>query len=93
MRTKNAARITQRESEHLAAVKSVACSVCGASGPSEAHHVKQGRHFTCISLCIECHRGANGWHGDKTLWRIYKMDEIDALNETLRMVDELEKLD
>ena len=25
-------------------------------------------------------------HGDKTLWRIRKMDEIKALNETLRRV-------
>jgi len=27
-----------------------------------------------------------GIHGDRTLWRIHKMDEIDALNETLRRV-------
>ena len=27
-----------------------------------------------------------GIHGDKTLWRIRKMDELDALNTTLRRV-------
>lgn len=27
-----------------------------------------------------------GWHGNKTLWRIRKMDELKALNETLRRV-------
>lgn len=27
-----------------------------------------------------------GIHGDKTMWRIHKMDELKALNETLRRV-------
>jgi hypothetical protein len=25
-----------------------------------------------------------GWHGEKAAWRIAKMEEIDALNATLR---------
>jgi hypothetical protein len=25
-----------------------------------------------------------GWHGEKTAWRIAKMEEIDALNVTLK---------
>jgi hypothetical protein len=25
-----------------------------------------------------------GWHGEKAAWRIAKMEEIDALNETLK---------
>lgn len=86
MRSKNSKAFTAGERAHLEAVKSVACSVCGYPAPSEAHHIKQGRHFTCISLCTECHRGKDGWHGTKTLWRIRKMDEWDALNETLRRV-------
>ena len=25
-----------------------------------------------------------GWHGQKRMWAIKKMDELDALNETIR---------
>lgn len=84
MRTKNAARITAAESAHMGKVKESGCAVCGAGPYVEAHHTKQGNHFTTIGLCPECHRGPMGIHGDKTMWRIHKMDENDALNETLR---------
>jgi hypothetical protein len=29
-----------------------------------------------------------GWHGQKRAWSIQKMDEIDALNETIRRLCE-----
>ena len=86
MKTKNAKRITPAESAHMGLVKESGCAVCGASGVVEAHHTKQGNHFTTIGLCDACHRGPMGIHGDKTLWRIYKLDENDALNETIRRV-------
>ena len=76
-------RLTARERAHLARVKELPCSLCDAPGPSEAHHYRQGLQYTCIALCVECHRGGNGWHGTKALWRIKKMDEIDALNITI----------
>ncbi len=37
MKTKNAARITPAESAHMAAVKALACVICGAAGGCEAH--------------------------------------------------------
>lgn len=83
MRSKNSARITAHESNHMGLVKSLPCSVCDAPAPSAAHHINQGQHFTVVALCWECHQGPQGWHGDKTLWRIRKMDELDALNVTL----------
>jgi hypothetical protein len=84
MRSKNSKAFTLSESSHLEAVKSVSCVVCDAPPPSEAHHIRQGDHFTTVALCQECHTGKNGWHRDKALWRIRKWDELDALNETLR---------
>lgn len=84
MRTKNAKRITPAESEHMGRVKELACSVCGTAGPSDAHHIQQGQHFTVVALCRDCHQGSeNGWHGRKTMWRIHKLDELRALNITL----------
>ncbi len=84
MRTKNAARITPAESDHMAAVKLLPCSVCNTAGPSTAHHIVQGQHFTTVALCPDCHQGSeNGWHGRKTMWRVMKLDELGALNITL----------
>lgn len=84
LRTKNAKAITRAEAEHMGRVKESGCAVCGEGGPVEAHHIRQGAHFTVVGLCTACHRGPLGWHGDKTMWRIRKMDELSALNETLR---------
>lgn len=78
-------KINQRERRHLALVKSLPCSVCDAPGPSEAHHIEQGLQFTAVALCPECHRGpVMGWHGQKRMWAIQKMNELDALNTTIQ---------
>lgn len=80
MRSKN---ITAAEREHMARVKMLPCSVCDCGGPVEAHHIRQGSHHLCVALCMDCHRGPNGWHGNKSFWRVRKMDELDALEITL----------
>lgn len=84
--TKNAKAITAAEHAHMANVKSLPCSLCDRPGPSSAHHIVQGQHFTTIALCYDCHQGKNGWHGTKALWRIYKRDELGALNVTLSRI-------
>lgn len=85
MKTKNAKSLTAAERLHLFRVKELPCSVCGLDGPSDAHHIKQGQHFTAVALCKECHQGVHsGWHGRKAAWAVRKMDEIDALSETIR---------
>lgn len=84
MKSKNSKPITAKESDYMGRVKELPCSVCDTPGPSEAHHIDQGDHFTTVALCIDCHRGSfNGWHGCKTLWKIKKMDELAALNITI----------
>ena len=86
-------RLNAREREHLGRVKALPCSICDAPGPSEAHHMKQHRQYTCIALCESCHRGYNGLHGTKAFWRIRKMDELDALDVTIRrLIDGCERL-
>ena len=85
MRSKNHKAITAFESAHLAAVKSLPCSVCNAPGPSDAHHTEQQNHFTTISVCRDCHMGAlNGFHGQRRMWNVMKLNENDALNVTIR---------
>lgn len=80
---------TKAERIHLARVKSLPCSVCDHPAPSDAHHIDQDCAYTCIALCPDCHRpGKNGWHGEKAMWRIHKMDEIKALNITIKRLME-----
>ena len=75
---------TAKERAHLERVKSLQCSVCDHPAPSDAHHIKQSNPYLCIALCKDCHQGVNGWHGNKSLWRIRKMDELDCLCITLK---------
>ena len=78
-------RLTAREREHLGRVKQLSCSVCDAPGPSHAHHIKQGSQFTAVALCPDCHMGGhNGLHGQRAMWRVKKMDELDALDVTIQ---------
>ena len=89
MRTKNAKSITAEESEHIGKVKLLSCGVCDEGGgdgaPSDAHHVKQGQHFTVIPLCRSCHMdGFNGIHGQARIWAVYRVDEMSVLNDTIR---------
>lgn len=77
-------RLTAKERKHLATIKQMDCSVCGQPGPSDAHHVRQHSQYLCIPLCKDCHQGShNGWHGRRAIWNVKKMDELDALAETL----------
>lgn len=36
-----------------------------------------------IPLCPPCHTGPNGIHGNKSLMRIQKLDELDLLARTI----------
>lgn len=82
-------KLTEMEREHLRKVKELSCSVCDAPGPSQAHHVKQGQQYTAVALCPDCHTGSlMGWHGQKRAWAIRKMDELAALNVTVKRLME-----
>lgn len=91
MWSKNKRPMTTLEAEHVELVKESGCAVCDAAGRVHAHEIVQGAWWLSIGLCPECHTGPMGIHGDKTLWRIHKMDEMKALNETLRRVAEAQR--
>lgn len=85
MQSKNKRAQTAAEAAHVARLAELPCSVCSSLGKQEIHELKQGQWFTAIPLCHDCHRGAeNGWHGRRGMWKLYKMDEVDALNVALR---------
>ncbi len=76
--------MTASERSHVGKIKEMSCVICDASGPSECHEINQGQWFTSMPLCADCHRGSmNGIHGQKRMWKIKKMEELDALNVTI----------
>ena len=78
-------RLTAKERIPLGRVKEQPCSVCAAPSPSEAHHIEQGLQYTAVALCPSCHRGpVMGLHGQRRMWAIKKMTELDALNITIQ---------
>jgi len=85
--SKNKPKITSSERDHVTTIKEMNCVVCDATGPSDCHELKQGSWFISIPLCKDCHTGSkNGWHGQRNMWKLKKMDELDALNETIRRI-------
>jgi len=81
---------TDKERRYLKRVKELNCGVCGASGPSDAHHPRfpvgagqRSEDFLAIPLCKECHTGKNGIHGDRALWKVYRLDEPAVLAQTI----------
>jgi len=77
-------KLTAKERRHLAVVKELACGVCGASGPSDAHHIVQHQQYLCVPLCKDCHQGGfNGIHGQARIWKVMKKTEMSVLNETI----------
>lgn len=88
MQSKNKRPMTARERRHVTRVKLLPCGVCSDGGgdlaPSEAHELEQGQWFTSIPLCADCHRGSkNGLHGQRGMWKVRKLSELDVLNETI----------
>ena len=86
----------QRHMDRVAAAGCVLCWVLGQRQLSriELHHPREGQggaqrapNWLVFGLCGEgCHRGRFGIHGDRSLLRIAKVDELDLLALTLERV-------
>ena len=75
----NSKNITTRARMHMQRIREMGCIVCDQPGPSEAHHIRQGDHFT--SPCAGLHTGShNGIHGRQSIWKVLRLDELAALN-------------
>jgi len=82
-------KLTAKQRSHMGRIKLMACSVCDATGPSDAHHIEQSLQYCVIPLCKDCHQGSfNGLHGQKRAWILRKMSELDALNKTIQRLVE-----
>jgi hypothetical protein len=83
--------------EHLARIHRCPCIICDLLGlgdsPSEVHHVESIRDsrsdYGAVPLCTEHHRGATGIHGmhRRPFFALYKLDDIELLKLTMKMLD------
>jgi hypothetical protein len=84
MQSKNKPKPTVAEAEHIALIAEMDCIVCEAPGPSEVHEPEQGLWFASMPLCPACHRGPEGWHGTRQRWKLRKVSELSAINDTIK---------
>lgn len=88
--------MTKSESQYLGKVARLGCCVCNLLGfdmtdvQPEIHHVREGQgmsqrasNFLAIPLCPDHHRGSSGIHGDRSVMRQLKCDEMDLLAWTI----------
>jgi hypothetical protein len=83
---------------YMGRVAKIGCVLCAklGAGPTKAsvHHLREGQgkgerasDFLTIALCYDCHQGPNGFHGNRSLLRIAKVDELDLLALTIEALN------
>jgi len=79
---------TKKEKEHMAAVKTLPCVICGTYGVDCHHICDTGRrlgHFYTLPLCKKCHTGRDGFSGlNRGAWDKSLRHQIDLCKETHR---------
>lgn len=90
---------TAAEKRHLDRLAQLPCVLGKAlgdyHGPVQIHHLREGQgisqrgsDFLAVPLCPDCHQGVHGVHGDRSLMRIAKVEELDLLAMTIEMLEE-----
>lgn len=74
---------------YMELVRMIPCVLCRLLGsrqttPTQAHHPRDGQgmsqragDFCTIGVCVDCHQGPHGIHGDRTRLRLAKVTEWD----------------
>jgi len=79
--------------DRVASLGCVLCALLGQpqNGKTDVHHIRTGQgmsrrasDFLAIPLChAGCHQGPHGIHGDRSLLRLAKVEELDLLAITI----------
>ena len=93
MRPKSKPATPAKEKRYLDRVAQLDCVVCGAHGV-HVHHLREGQgmgqrasNFLTAPLCPSCHTGPRGIHGDRSVLRQDKLDELDLLARTIERLN------
>lgn len=87
MQSKNKPAPTRAERSRIERIAELPCVVCDEPGPSEVHEPEQGLWFASMPLCPACHRGPDGWHGTRKRWTLRRVNELQAIDMTNRMLE------
>lgn len=84
---------TVAEKRHMDRVAQLPCGVCGDYGV-QLHHIREtlgmgqrASHWLVIPLCPSCHTGPYGIHGDRSMLKIMKADELSLLADTIHKLE------
>lgn len=85
---------TKKEREHIIKIKELACIICGYPPPSDCHHITEcGRrlgHMFTLPLCMECHRGRNGFSGlNRSAWDKSLANQLRLLEIVNKKLEDL----
>lgn len=93
MTTKSKPATPAKEKRYLDRVAQLDCVVCGAHGV-HVHHAREGegmgqraQNWLAIAVCPPCHVGPRGIHGDRSVLRQDKLDEMDLLARTIERLN------
>lgn len=91
-------RATSTERAHMDRVAQLPCALhyflgTDCNTPLELHHIREGQgmsqrasNFLIVPICAEAHRGPQGLHGNRTLWKIAGVSELDCLAWTIEQL-------
>lgn len=83
---------------HMDRLAQLPCALCERLGMTQAgrtyvHHIREGQgksqrasDYLAIPLCYDCHQGPEGIHGDRSLLRVAKCEELDLLADVIAKV-------
>lgn len=83
---------------YMGRVAELGCIVCkvlfSRFEPAQVHHIREGQgmaqrasNWLVVPLCPSCHTGPQGIHGDRSLMRIGKLEELDLLALTIEVLN------
>lgn len=85
--------MSNKSKRHMQRVAEIGCILCQhlnrGETPAEVHHLfdpSQRSDWLIAPLCMECHRGPNGFHGlggEPGFRARYKLGEVELLAMTL----------
>jgi hypothetical protein len=88
---------TAAEKQHLGRVAELGCYLCQQLGygatPAQVHHLREGvgmgqkqDAWLTVPLCDAHHANSSpdGIHGQRKVWRLKSLDEMDALSWTIK---------
>jgi len=91
---------TEAEKQYMGRVAALGCYLCRYLGygatPAQVHHLREGQGMSqrssawlTVPLCDAHHANSSpdGIHGQRRAWKLASVDEMDALSDTIMLLN------